>query len=224
MMDMIQEGNIGLMQAVKRFDPTRGVKLSTYAAWWIRAYILRFILANWRLVKVGTTQAQRKIFFNLDREKRRLAAIGIEPTAAEIANQLNVDEDEVTEMDLRLAGRDASLDAPINYDEGKQTTRLDLLPSQNMGPDTQLMEEQFHAIASEKIHSFRKTLSNPKEIAIFDDRFMSDEPLTLQEIGVRFGISRERVRQIEARLQSKLRQYIEQELRDKIDMLDDLDD
>jgi RNA polymerase sigma-32 factor len=114
MMDLVQEGNIGLMQAVKRYDPYRGVKLSSYAAWWIRAYMLRFILNNWRLVKVGTTQAQRKLFFNLNKEKAKLTAMGIEPSHAEIAKRLNVAESEVTEMDRRLARADASLDARSN--------------------------------------------------------------------------------------------------------------
>src|SRR5690606_40401659 len=112
MMDLIQEGNIGLMQAVKRYDPYRGVKLSSYSAWWIFAYILRFILNNWRLVKLGTTQAQRKLFFNLNKERARLAAMGIEPTHEEIAKRLEVDPKEVREMDLRLSGGDASLDVP----------------------------------------------------------------------------------------------------------------
>jgi RNA polymerase sigma-32 factor len=102
-MDLIQEGNIGLMQAVKRYDPYRGVKLSSYAAWWIRAYMLRYMLNNWRMVKLGTTQAQRKLFFNLNKEKARLSAMGIEPTPAEIADRLHVDEKEVIEMDRRLS-------------------------------------------------------------------------------------------------------------------------
>ncbi|MGC4090945.1 MAG: sigma-70 family RNA polymerase sigma factor [Polyangiaceae bacterium] len=125
MMDLIQEGNIGLMQAVKRYDPYRGVKLSSYAAWWIRAYMLRFILNNWRLVKVGTTQAQRKLFFNLSKEKAKLTQMGIEPTHAEIAKRLNVEESEVVEMDRRLSRSDASLDAPVGEGDDSSTTRLD---------------------------------------------------------------------------------------------------
>ena len=126
-MDLIQEGNIGLMQAVKRYDPYRGVKLSSYAAWWIRAYILRFILNNWRLVKLGTTQAQRKLFFNLNKEKAKLAALGIEPTAAEIALRLHVEEKEVVEMDRRLSSGEASLDAPVGDTDGRAVSRLELM-------------------------------------------------------------------------------------------------
>ncbi|MBW2457088.1 MAG: sigma-70 family RNA polymerase sigma factor, partial [Deltaproteobacteria bacterium] len=118
MMDLIQEGNIGLMQAVKRYDPYRGVKLSSYSAWWIRAYMLRFILNNWRLVKLGTTQAQRKLFFNLKKQKAKLTAMGVDPTPQLIAERLGVKETEVIEMDQRLASSDASLDAPLGDSEG----------------------------------------------------------------------------------------------------------
>ena len=122
-MDLVQEGNIGLMQAVKRYDPYRGVKLSSYAAWWIRAYILRFILNNWRLVKLGTTQAQRKLFFNLRKKRAELVALGIDPTNAEIAKQLNVPESDVAEMDVRLQSSEKSLDAPVGDAEGRSIAR-----------------------------------------------------------------------------------------------------
>src|SRR5207248_2829576 len=135
LMDLIQEGNIGLMQAVKRYDPYRGVKLSSYAAWWIRAYILRFILNNWRLVKLGTTQAQRKLFFNLNKEKQRLLSLGVDPSSAELAKRLDVPESEVTEMDRRLSGADVSLDAPVGESEGRPMSRVDLLPSADAGVD-----------------------------------------------------------------------------------------
>ncbi len=118
LLDLVQEGNIGLMQAVKRYDPYRGVKLSSYAAWWIRAYMLRFILNNWRLVKLGTTQAQRKLFYNLNKEKARLAAQGIDPTPELIANHLNVETRDVIDMDRRLGSGEASLDAPVGDAEG----------------------------------------------------------------------------------------------------------
>ncbi len=133
-MDLIQEGNIGLMQAVKRYDPYRGVKLSSYAAWWIRAYILRYILNNWRLVKLGTTQAQRKLFFNLNKEKARLSAMGIEPSSAEIAKRLQVEEKEVVDMDRRLSSGEASLDAPVGDSEGRSVSRIELLPRRPRAP------------------------------------------------------------------------------------------
>jgi RNA polymerase sigma-32 factor len=215
MMDLIQEGNIGLMQAVKRYDPYRGVKLSSYAAWWIRAYMLRFILNNWRLVKIGTTQAQRKLFFNLSKEKQRLSAMGIEPTHAEIAKRLKVDEAEVIEMDRRLARSDASLDAPVGEGDDKTTTRLELLPALGESPDRIAEDAELHEILREKLDQFRSTLSG-KDVAIFDKRLVADEPLTLQELGDEFGVSRERVRQLEARLTGRLREYLREALGDAV--------
>ncbi|HEY3255416.1 MAG TPA: RNA polymerase factor sigma-32 [Polyangiaceae bacterium] len=215
MMDLVQEGNIGLMQAVKRYDPYRGVKLSSYAAWWIRAYMLRFILNNWRLVKVGTTQAQRKLFFNLNKEKARLTAMGIEPSHAEIAKRLNVAESEVTEMDRRLARADASLDATVNEADGRSTTRLELMPSSNATPDQIAEGSEFSELLHAQLDEFRTTLSG-KDIDIFDKRVVADEPLTLQELGDQFGVSRERVRQLEARLMGKLREHLRENFGDAV--------
>jgi RNA polymerase sigma-32 factor len=215
MMDLVQEGNIGLMQAVKRYDPYRGVKLSSYAAWWIRAYMLRFILNNWRMVKIGTTQAQRKLFFNLSKEKAKLSAMGIEPTHAEIAKRLNVEETEVTEMDRRLSRSDASLDAPVGDADDKTTTRLELLPSFADSPDRLTEDAELHQILRDKLEIFRGTLAG-KDVAIFDKRLVADEPLTLQELGDEFGISRERVRQLEARLTGRLREFLQKELGDGV--------
>ncbi len=214
-MDLIQEGNIGLMQAVKRYDPYRGVKLSSYAAWWIRAYILRFILNNWRLVKLGTTQAQRKLFFNLNKEKARLAAMGIEPTHAEVALRLNVDEKDVIEMDRRLASGDASLDVSVGDSEGRQTTRMDLLPAMTPGPDQLTEGFELQVLVRHQLDNFRTTLSG-KELVIFDKRMVAEDPITLQELGDEFGVSRERVRQLEARLSGKLRSYLNEALGDAV--------
>ncbi|MFT3775028.1 MAG: RNA polymerase factor sigma-32 [Minicystis sp.] len=215
-MDLIQEGNIGLMQAVKRYDPYRGVKLSSYAAWWIRAYILRFILNNSRLVKLGTTQAQRKLFFNLNKEKARLSAMGIEPTAAEIAKRLDVEEKEVVDMDRRLSSGEASLDAPAGDAEGRAVSRIEMMPSLNSGPDVMIEASEITGLVQERLKTFRETLKG-KDIEIFDKRMAADEPLTLQELGDHFGISRERVRQLEARLTVKLRNYLKEELGDAVD-------
>ncbi len=174
MMDLIQEGNIGLMQAVKRYDPYRGVKLSSYAAWWIRAYILRFILNNWRMVKIGTTQAQRKLFFNLSKEKAKLTAMGIEPSHAEIAKRLNVGEKEVREMDRRLSRADASLDAPVGESDGRQTSRVELLPASSASPDMLAESHEIQHIVRQRLEEFRKTLSG-KDIAIFDKRLAAED-------------------------------------------------
>jgi RNA polymerase sigma-32 factor len=207
MMDLIQEGNMGLMQAVKKFDPYRGVKLSSYAAWWIRAYMLRFILANWRMVKLGTTQAQRKLFFNLNKEKARLVAMGIEPSNEEIALRLDVTASEVEEMDRRLSRGDASLDVPVNESDGRTIARVELLPAPSDQPDIVTEGAELGELLREHLTEFRKGLSG-KDLIIFDQRLVADEPRTLQDLGDEFGVSRERVRQLEARMTGKLRDYL----------------
>lgn len=210
MMDLIQEGNIGLMQAVKKYDPYKGVKLSTYAAWWIRAYILRFILNNSRLVKLGTTQAQRKLFFNLRKEKAKLSAMGIEPTSELIAERLDVPKEDVVQMDRRLAAGDVSLNAPVGGDE-QSASRMELLPARGTGIDELLADEEMDRLVSDKIHEFGQTLQG-KDAIIFNQRLLSEDPRTLQDLGDEFGVSRERVRQLEKRLQQKLKQYLDDEL------------
>jgi RNA polymerase sigma-32 factor len=219
-MDLIQEGNIGLMQAVKRYDPYRGVKLSSYGAWWIRAYILRFILNNWRLVKLGTTQAQRKLFFNLRKKRAELQALGIDPTNEEVAKALNVPENEVADMDVRLQANEKSLDAPVGDAEGRSIAKVDMMPSAAEGPEALMADNELQGLLKEKLGEFRKTLvGKDKELAIFDERLVSDDALTLQELGDRFGISRERVRQLEQRLTGKLRDYLRAEMGDAVDVM-----
>ncbi|MBW2529704.1 MAG: RNA polymerase factor sigma-32 [Deltaproteobacteria bacterium] len=216
-MDLIQEGNIGLMQAVKRYDPYRGVKLSSYAAWWIRAYMLRFILNNWRLVKLGTTQAQRKLFFNLNKQKAKLSAMGIEPSAKEIANRLGVQEREVIEMDRRMSSAEASLDAPLGDSEGRTVSRSDLLPSADQGADETVAQQQMSELLGKHLKTFRETLSG-KDMIIFDRRMIAEDPLTLQKLGDEFGVSRERVRQLEARLAGRLREYLKEHMGDAVEL------
>lgn len=219
-MDLVQEGNIGLMQAVKRYDPYRGVKLSSYAAWWIRAYILRFILNNWRLVKLGTTQAQRKLFFNLRKKRAELQAMGIDPTNAEIAKSLNVPESDVAEMDVRLAASEKSLDAPVGDADGRAIAKVDMMPAAGLGPEAMMADEELQSLLKEKLAEFRKTLvGKDKDVAIFDQRLVADDPLTLQDLGDKFGISRERVRQLEQRLLGRLREFLKREMGDATETL-----
>jgi len=219
-MDLVQEGNIGLMQAVKRYDPYRGVKLSSYAAWWIRAYILRFILNNWRLVKLGTTQAQRKLFFNLRKKRAELQAMGIDPSNEEIAKALQVPEADVAEMDVRLAQSEKSLDAPVGDADGRAIAKVDMMPAAGAGPETQMADEELQALLKDKLAEFRQTLAGKeKDLAIFDLRLVSDDPLTLQYLGDKFGISRERVRQLEQRLLARLRDYLKREMGDVTESL-----
>jgi len=196
------------------------VKLSSYAAWWIRAYILRFILNNWRLVKLGTTQAQRKLFFNLRKKRAELVAMGIDPSNAEIAKQLNVPESDVADMDVRLQQSEKSLDAPVGDAEGRAIAKVDMMPSGADGPETLMADSELQGLLKEKLAEFRKTLDGKdKDIAIFEQRLVADEPLTLQELGDRFGISRERVRQLEQRLTGRLRDYLSAEMGDAVEVV-----
>ena len=211
LMDMIQEGNIGLMQAAKKFDPNRGVRLSTYAAWWIRAYILRYILNNWRQVKIGTTQAQRKLFFNLRKEKERLEALGYEVGPKLLAHHLNVKEQDVVEMEQRLGSSDLSLSTPRL--EGGDKTLEDYLPSGELPLDERLAREEVHDLLLRKVAEFAETLP-PRDREILNERVLSDNPKSLAEIGRLYGVSRERARQIEERLLKRLREFLKEEIRD----------
>ena len=211
LLDLVQEGNIGLMKAVQKYDPFKGVKLSSYAAWWIRAYILRYILNNYRMVKLGTTQAQRKLFFNLQKEKSRLSAMGIEPTPEKIAVRLSVPVKDVISMDRRLSAGDASLDAPVGNSEGRTVSRVELLEGGGPRFDDVLADQELGDRLKEKIHEYGATLEG-KEKKILSDRLLAEDPKTLQQLGDEFGVSRERVRQIEKRLLQRMKKYIEGEL------------
>lgn len=217
LLDLVQEGNVGLIQAVKKFDPYRGVKLSTYSGWWIRAYILKFILNNWRLVKIGTTQNQRKLFFNLRKQVDRLKQAGVDPTPERIAAALDVSEAEVIEMDRRLSAPDMSLDAPLTGggDEDDGRTRMDIIEDSSDDPEVEVESTEFKDILHAKLRRFGATLSG-RELEIFRDRIVADEPITLQELGDRWGVSRERARQLEKRMVLRLREFLQAELGDAV--------
>jgi RNA polymerase sigma-32 factor len=211
LLDLIQEGNMGLMEAVKNFDPYRGVRFPSYAVWWIRAYMIRYIMNDWRMVKIGTTQAQRKLFFNLQKEREKLEAEGITPGPKLLAQRLNVKEDEVVEMEQRLASRDLSVDMPMGDDE--EATLLHFLPDQKESPEEQIAETQYQQLLRDKMEEFARELKD-KELVIFRERLLNEEPLTLREIGEKYDISRERVRQIEERVKRKLKTFLKKELKD----------
>ena len=216
LLDLIQEGNMGLMEAVKNFDPYRGVRFPSYAVWWIRAYMIRYIMNDWRMVKIGTTQAQRKLFFNLAKEKEKIEAEGLTPGPKLLAQRLNVKEDEVVEMEQRLGSRDLSVDVPFGNDD--EATLLNFLPDQKQNPEEQFAESQYRDLVRQKMEQFAGGLKD-KELVIYRERLVNEEPLTLREIGEKYGISRERVRQIEERVKRKLKTYLKNELKDVTELV-----
>jgi len=212
-LDLIQEGNLGLLQAVQRFDPTQGTKLSSYAAYWIRAYILKYLIDNIRLVKLGQSRAQRKLFFRLNKEKRELERQGFEPTPLLIAERLDVSEDDVREMEGRLAGSDLSLDAPVHDDGDGSASYGDFVAAQLPGADVQVADEDLRRVFLQRVKAFTKGLS-PREQRIMRERVLAEEPCTLQELGNEMGVTRERVRQIEKQLIGALRDYLRENVVD----------
>lgn len=208
LLDLIQEGNIGLMKAVSKYDPTHGARLGYYSSWWIRSYILKYLLDNFRLVRIGTTQAQKKLFFHLLREKERLEAQGIGAAPKLLAEKLDVREKDVIEMEQRLSGRGAevSLDAPMDPETGR-STYLDQMPDEREAADDALARHELLKLLQGKIPDFQKLL-NAKELRIFKDRLLAEQPHTLQEIANLYGLTRERARQIEAKVIQKLREFL----------------
>ena len=212
-MDLIQEGNVGLMHAINKFDPAKGIKFSYYATFWIRAYILKFIMDNWRLVKIGTTQDQRKLFYNLNKEQQMLISHGFDPDAEMLANRLGVDKKLVIEMQQRLDTTDMSLDSPVNTSEDGGATHIDFVPSSEATPDENYAKLEISRIIKEKLKKIIPQLSE-KEVYILENRILNDDPIPLREIGEKYNITRERVRQIETRLLKKIKTSLGNEIND----------
>ena len=204
--EVVSEGNVGLMQAVKKFDPERGFRLATYAMWWIKAAIQEYVLRSWSLVKMGTTANQKRLFFNLRKAKSRIQALNdgdLKPDQVkQIATQLGVSEEEVTSMNRRLSG-DASLNAPIKAAEGESGEWQDWLVDESKSQERVLIEQDELEIRREMLKDAMQSL-NEREQRIFLARRLTDKAITLEELSVEFEISRERVRQIEVRAFEKI--------------------
>ncbi len=210
-LDLIQEGNIGLMQAVRKYDPEKNVKLSYYASFWIKAHILKFIMDNWSLVKIGTTQAQRKLFFTLHKEKQKLISKGFNPKPKLISQETGISEREIVNMNQRIEGNDVSIDAPVK--SGSDTEWANFFREPGESAEERLAKKEFKDLVQVKIVEFKKRL-NQREHDIFERRIFSEQPATLRELGGFYEISRERVRQIEQAILKKLKKFLIREIPD----------
>jgi RNA polymerase sigma-32 factor len=207
MLDLVQEGNVGLMKAVQNFDPFRGVPLPAYASWWIKAYILKYLLDNWRLVKVGTTNTRRKLLYNLKKEKEKLEQQGFTPTTKLLAEKFGVDEQEVIDVETSLGASDVSMTAPLNNDDENSWAPSNFL-TDGKHPGENVVNQLFQETLKDKISAFVSELEKPIEKEIFATRILSESPLSLKEIGDNYNITREAVRQTEQRLMKRLKVFL----------------
>lgn len=206
-LDLIGEGNVGLLKALAAYDPTKGTRFGYYATWWIRAYILKYILDNFRLIKIGTTQAQRKLFFNLMKEKNRMEKMGINPDHKLLSGRLGVKSKELSEMEQRLTQSEVSLDVPRG---GEKEGRLpiEMLASVEPGADEKMAQEEFKTNLFQSLKEFGSKLEG-REKSIFEERLVAEVPKTLQELADRYGISKERARQLEERIKNNLKLFFD---------------
>ena len=212
LLDLIQEGNMGLLRAIDRFDPELGVRLPTYAAWWVRAYMVKFLLDNVRLVRVGTTNSRRKLLRNLHREKARLQDAGFEVGPKLLAEHFGVSEQDVLEVQAALESRDVSIDAPVGGESDSGRTYADwIVDPDRADPSEQITRRELQQRTEEALARFREDLV-PRDRALLDERILSEQPATLQDLGDRYEVSREAIRQAEVRLMKRLTEHLETEL------------
>jgi len=212
-MDLIQEGNIGLLEALKRYDPGQNVRFTTYAAWWVKAYMLKYLLDNARMVRVGTTNARRKLLYNLRREKDRLAALGVAPTPKLLAERFGVAEADVVDVDRALSSPDMSVDQPISAES--ELTVAETLASGGPSVEEQVAADEMKEKVERAVAEFRQDL-NERERALLDRRIAAVEPTTLQELGDEFGVTREAMRQAENKLKERLAHFLRARLGDEV--------
>ena len=214
-LDLIQEGNVGLVEALSRYDPYRGIRFSSYAQYWIRAMILRFLMDNYRMVRLGSTRHGRKLFFQLQKERDRLIKQGIQPSTLALSKALDVPEQEIINVDLHLSAPALSLNAPVGGDEGRPLTEVVQNPAA-ANPESAAARSELSEVFREHLAVFSETLRDEREQAIWEERLTATEPMSLAALGKRFGVSKERVRQVEARMKKRLREHLTRELGEEI--------
>jgi len=215
-LDLIQEGNVGLVEALSRYDPYRGIRFSSYAQYWIRAMILRFLMDNYRLVRLGSTRHGRKLFFQLEKERNRLVREGVQPSTLALAHALDVPEEEVINVERHLSAPALSLHAPVGNAEGRPLADI-VEDDEHQSPESAVASSELGGIVREKLAAFAETLTDERERAIWEERLVAAEQASLAELGERFGVSKERIRQVESRIRRRLKEFLTDEMGDEID-------
>jgi RNA polymerase sigma-32 factor len=215
-LDLIQEGNMGLVEALSRYDPYRGIRFSSYAQYWIRAMILRYLMDNYRMVRLGSTRHGRKLFFQLNKEKKRLEAMGIKPTSRALSEALEVPEEEIINVDQHMRAPAMSIHAPASGEEGRELSEV--IPDKiDVGPEVHAARGELGAQVASELSAFAETLRDDREREIWTDRLVAEDPVSLAVLGERYGVSKERIRQIEARIRKRLKLHLKQTLGDELD-------
>jgi RNA polymerase sigma-32 factor len=215
-LDLIQEGNMGLVEALSRYDPYRGIRFSSYAQYWIRAMILRYLMDNYRMVRLGSTRHGRKLFFQLNKEKKRLEAMGIKPTSFALSKSLNIPEKEINNVDQHMRAPALSLHAPIGSEDGRQLSEV-IADHQQVGPETAAARGELGAQVKDSLNDFESTLKDDRERSIWTRRLVAEDPVSLAVLGEQYGVSKERIRQIEVRIRKRLKLHLTQTLGDELD-------